>query len=70
MLEKQEIITRSVKVTNAGGEDVVIEKTLSACIDFLHGEYDLYSFYGRLAMERNVQKNKIRHGIQSIGSKR
>ncbi|MDD3140487.1 MAG: alpha-galactosidase, partial [Lachnospiraceae bacterium] len=70
VLEKQDIITRSVKVTNRGEEISIIEKVLSTCIDFLHGEHDLYSFYGRHAMERNVQRAKVVHGIHTIGSKR
>lgn len=70
IFEKLDVITRSVKVTNAGGKDVIIKKASSACLDFLYGEYELYSFYGRHAMERNVQKAKVMHGIQSIGSKR
>ena len=70
ILEKQDIITRSVKVTNAGEKVSIIEKALSSCIDFLYGEYDLYSFYGRHAMERNVQRAKVMHGVHSLGSKR
>lgn len=70
VLEEQDVITRCARVINAGEEKIMIEKALSACIDFLYGDYDLLSFYGRHAMERNVQRSKLVHGIQSIGSKR
>lgn len=70
VIEKKDIITRCSKITNAGTETCVIEKASSVCIDMLYGEYDMYSFYGRHAMERNIQKSKIIHGVQSIGSKR
>lgn len=70
VIEKKDIITRSAKISNAGDENITIKKAFTACIDFLNGEYDLYSFYGRHAMERNVQRTEINHGIHTIGSKR
>lgn len=70
VLEDEDIITRSVKITNYGTEYIVVEKASSACLDFITGEYDLLSFYGRHAMERNLQRARIGHGSQSIGSRR
>lgn len=70
VLEEHDVITRSVKVRNVSAKEFTIEKVLTACIDFIYGQWDWYSFYGRHAMERNMQKAKIHHGIQGIGSKR
>ncbi len=70
VLEKLDIITRSAKLTNTGEEKIILEKAFSACLDFLYGEFDLISFYGRHAMERNVQRKELAHGIHTIGSKR
>ena len=70
VLEDEDIITRSVKITNYGTECVVVEKAASACLDFITGRYDLLSFYGRHTMERNLQRSEIRHGSHSIGSRR
>ena len=70
VLEDEDIITRSVKITNYGTEYIVVEKASSACLDFITGEYDLLSFYGRHIMERNLQRARIGHGSQSIGSRR
>ncbi|MDE6945247.1 MAG: alpha-galactosidase [Lachnospiraceae bacterium] len=70
VLEDEDIITRSVKITNYGTEYIVVEKASSACLDFITGEYDLLSFYGRHAMERNLQRVRIGHGSQCIGSRR
>ena len=70
VLEDEDIITRSVKITNYGTEYIVVEKASSACLDFITGEYDLLSFYGRHAMERNLQRARIGHGSQCIGSRR
>lgn len=70
VLEKEDIITRSAKITNGGKECVWVEKAASAYLEFLHGDYDLISFYGRRAMERNFQRAEIVHGTQMIGSRR
>lgn len=70
VLEEEDIITRSVKITNLGSEDVIVEKAAGACLDFLAGSYDLISFYGRHVMERSFQRREIAHGSFSIGSRR
>lgn len=70
VLEDEDIITRSVKITNYGTACVVVEKAASACLDFITGQYDLLSFYGRHTMERNLQRIRIGHGSHSIGSRR
>ncbi len=70
VLEREDIITRSAIVRNGGSEGVAVEKALSACLDFVSGEYDMIGFYGRHAMERNVQRTAIGHGNQVIGSRR
>lgn len=68
VLEKADIITRSVKIINQGSGCVTIEKAASACLDYLYGDYDLISFYGRHIMERNPQRQAVGHGKFSIGS--
>ena len=70
VLEKEDIITRSAVIVNCGKEEIVVEKAASSCLDFLTGEYDLLSFYGRHAMERNLQRAEIGHGSYAIGSRR
>lgn len=70
VLEAEDIITRSAKIINQGTGTVVIEKAASACLDFITGRYDLLSFYGRHAMERNLQRAEIVHGSHMIGSRR
>ena len=70
VLEEEDIITRSAKVINGGTDGIVVEKAVSACLDFVNGSYDLISFYGRHAMERNFQRTGIVHGSHVIGSRR
>lgn len=70
VLEKEDIITRSVIIKNAGKAPVTVKKALSACLDFLHGDYDLIKFYGRHAMERNMERMPVSHESTRIGSRR
>ncbi len=70
VLAEEDIITRSAVFINRGTSEMVIEKAGSACLDILSGEYDLISFYGRHAMERNFQRNPLMHGNMVLGSRR
>ncbi|MBD5520434.1 MAG: alpha-galactosidase [Lachnospiraceae bacterium] len=70
VLEKEDIITRSAVITNDGEDRIIVEKAASACLDFISGDYDFISFYGRHAMERNFQRTEIAHGSHTIGSRR
>lgn len=70
VLEKEDIITRSAIISNRGSGSIVVEKAASACLDFVTGDYDVLSFWGRHTMERNLQRSAIEHGSYSIGSRR
>lgn len=70
VLPRHDVITRSVRIINAGGQIVHLNKVESACIDFLGGDFDLITFYGRHAMERNYQRERLAHGSFVIGSRR
>ncbi len=70
VLEKEDIITRSAEISNCGTAGIVVEKAASACLDFVTGDYDLLSFWGRHVMERNLQRREIAHGSFGIGSRR
>ena len=65
-----DVITRSAVIRNTGIGELVLEKALSACLDFPAGKYELLHFYGRHGMERNLERREVLHGIQSFGSKR
>lgn len=70
VFEKKDVITRAVRITNRSERPVVLEKAASLCLDWQQGEFDWLTFYGRHAMERNVQRTGIAHGVQSVGSVR
>lgn len=70
ILEEMDIITRAVKITNQGTDNVVLKKAASMNLDWEYGDFEWLSFYGRHSMEMNFQKENIHHGIQAIGSVR
>lgn len=70
VLPEYNIITRSAVVVNGSEGRIHLEKVQPACLDFVAGEFDLITFYGRHAMERNFQRVPVAHGAQVIGSRR
>ena len=70
VLPKLDIITRAVRIENYGSSAFTLEKAQSACLDFVTGDYDAITFYGRHAMERNMQRQRVCHGTMTIGSTR
>ena len=70
VLPEYDVITRSAKVINTEEDKIRLTKAQAACIDFVHGEFDVISFYGRHAMERNTQRIPVGHGAFVIGSRR
>lgn len=67
---KKDVITRAVRLKNEGGELLTLESVQSASLDLIYGDYDWIQFYGRHAMERNVQRIPAAHGAHVIGSRR
>ena len=70
VLEELDIITRSAAIRNGGTDGVCLKKAQAACLDFVSGDFDLITFYGRHAMERNIQRMPVGHGAQVIASRR
>lgn len=64
------VITRSVEVINEGRERIILEKVVSASVDFETAEYDFMTFPGAWGRERHIEKAPLRSGIQSIESRR
>lgn len=70
VLPRLDVITRSGIIRNEGENTVTLDRAQTVCLDFSYGNYDLIRFYGRHAMERNVQRSAIGHGATVIGSRR
>lgn len=70
VMEENDIIVRSVTVENTGKEKLMIEKAASVNLDFPYDDFDWITMYGRHAMERNVERRSVPHGISAVGSVR
>ena len=70
VLPRLDIITRSAIVSNEGSGTVTVDRLGSACLDFVSGDFDLLSFYGRHALERQLCRRPVEHGLLSVGSRR
>lgn len=46
VFEKQDAITRYAVIENGTSAQIQLEKALSACLDFTHGDYDIITFWG------------------------
>ena len=68
--EKENVITRSVRVQNQGKEDLRIEKILSACQDMDNENFSMLSLHGTWARERHIQTGELHYGKQVISSAR
>ena len=68
--EKENVITRSVRVQNQGKENLRIEKILSACLDMDNENFSMLSLHGTWARERHIQTGELHYGKQVISSAR
>lgn len=70
VIDEIDIITRASVIRNVGSKNLTIQKAASATLDFLAGDYDLITLYGRHEFERKVERQRVRHGVHAIGSRR
>ncbi len=70
VLEKADIITRAVLIKNTSNGKLTIKKAAAAVLDFVSGDFDVISFYGKHNMERMPQRQPLVHGRFSVGSGR
>lgn len=72
VFEKEDIITRSVRLVNNGGKEeaIYLTKVLSACLDMDNKSFELLSMHGSWARERRIEYRKIGHGRQGVFSER
>ena len=63
-------IARSVHYDNTGASNLILQRALSASIDFRDDEYDMLTLYGAHTNERNIARRSLMPGIQSAESRR
>ncbi len=67
---EMDVITRSTRVINESNEKIVLEKIMSANVDFETADYDFITLPGAWGRERHIERNALRSGVQSIESRR
>lgn len=70
IIEKLNIIVRSVKIKNIGDGTFHLMKMASSCVDFCACDFDMTQLYGTWSKECNVERINIPQGIHSIASRR
>lgn len=68
VFEKEDIITRSVRVINHNADAIYLTKVYSACIDMDDRDYEWLTLHGSWARERQIERKKLGYGKQSVGS--
>lgn len=65
-----DVIARSVRVENRSKEKIVVERLMSAQVDFHSAEYDMIYLKGRWAKERQAVRHPLEPGLQGFRSSR
>lgn len=68
--EKEDVISRYVRLENQGQNSLVIEKCMSLLLDLPHHDFDMISLPGRYNFERQYQRTPLTHGYHSVFSRR
>lgn len=64
------VITRNARFLHKGKEAIVLDRALSACVEFNDMNFEMVHLAGAWARERYVKNRKLEMGIQSIQSLR
>ncbi len=70
VLPEIDVICRAAIVRNVGSQPLVVEKAQTACLDLVHGDFDLISLPGRHGMERVPTRTSLRQLSCVVGSAR
>ena len=66
--EDYPVIIRNAKISHKGSEKIVLDKIMSASVEFNDMDYEMVHLSGGWARERYVKNRKLEMGIQSIQS--
>lgn len=65
---KEDVITRSVVVTNNSSEAVTIRRVLSAGFDMDNRDFEMIGLFGSWGRERHPERIRLHHGRQILSS--
>lgn len=64
------VITRHARFTQKGEENIVLERALSASVEFIDSDFDMLYLNGAWSRERYVKTRRLEKGISAIQSLR
>lgn len=70
VFEHLPVITRDVRFENHGTERLMLERAMSASVDFYDSDFEMVQLDGAWSRERHVHTRKLQGGIQNISSTR
>ncbi|MCI8553825.1 MAG: alpha-galactosidase [Clostridiales bacterium] len=70
LFEKQDVIARSARILNKTGAPLTVTRALSASVDLPRADLEMIGLYGTHIRERQLDRTPLRHGIQSVESRR
>lgn len=70
VFEKEDVITRSIRVMNASDDAIYLTKLMSMSMDMDQADYRMLTLHGSWARERQLDFRDIGYGKQSVGSTR
>jgi alpha-galactosidase len=70
IFEKNDIIGRYAEIINETEKPLSITRALSLNLDLPTSQYDMISFYGYHLEECQLERLRLHHGVQSVGSRR
>jgi len=70
VFEESNLITRSLRVENRGGESVILHKIMSFNLDFTTSRFDVITLEGHWIREKQIQRLPLGKGKFSLGSSR
>lgn len=60
------VITRNMRIAHKGNEKIVVNKAMSASVEFNDMEYEMVHLSGAWARERYVKTRRLEMGIQAV----
>lgn len=60
------VITRNACIQHKGSSKIVVERAMSASVEFLDKDYEMMELCGAWARERYVKNRKLEQGIQAV----
>ena len=65
-----DIVARSARIVNGGASPVILERALSACVDFEKADFSLLTLSGAWARERQIATRPLVQGDQGVSTTR